>query len=79
MTPTPTPLPRPAEEVRSSDLRGCYLLMWEDTASDGAQQLAWGSKAWLLSILSFNKDLSPRETSGQAQGVYEHQGNFGHN
>lgn len=48
--------PGAAEEVRSSDLRGCcYLLLWEDTASDGAPQLAWGRKPWLLSILFFKK------------------------
>lgn len=54
-------------------------MMWEDTASDGAQQLAWGRKPWLLSILSFKKELSPWETSGKAQCVCELQGDCGHN
>lgn len=53
--------------------------MWEDTASDGAQQLAWGRKSWPLSILSLEKEPSPWETSGQAQGVCVLQEDCGHN
>lgn len=45
--------------------------MWEDAASDEAEQLAWGRKPWPLSILSLEKELSPWETFGQAQGVCE--------
>lgn len=54
-------------------------MLWEDTASDGTQQLAWGRKPWPFPIPSLEKELSSqRETSGQAKGVSELKGDWAH-
>lgn len=47
--------------------KGCSLLMLGDTARDRLRSWLGETKPWPLTILSLEKELSPWETSGQAQ------------